>query len=161
MQSVLLVTDAALNKPTAVDVVFITGVCLCMCVCSVLVLFVIRGVTVLWENFQHCQCFFSAMEEPIFNMNWPSIPFQGWLGSNSDSLMTLITTFCLALHSYSTPRSLIGHFHAPVVALPIVHLPGLVVLSVLLVLPLCLAANQPVEGLNGGSSECLEEDPVT
>lgn len=108
MQSVLLVTDAALNKPSAVDVVFITGVCLC--VCSVLV-FVVRGVTVLWENFQHCQCFCSAMEEPIFTMNWPSIPFQGWLGPNSDSLMTPITTFCLALHSDSSPRSLIGRLH--------------------------------------------------
>lgn len=35
-----------------------------------------------------------AMEEPIFSMNWPSIPVQGMLAL--DSLITPITTFYLA-----------------------------------------------------------------
>lgn len=142
MQSVLLANDAALNKPTAVVNQCLSLVCVCVQSWCCLTF---ERVTVLWENFQHCRCFCSEMEEPNFNMNWPDIPFQGWLDLNSVSLMTPITTFCLALHSNSTSRSLIGHFHAPVVT-PTPIVPGFVNLSVLLVFPPPLASNQLVKG---------------
>lgn len=103
-----------------------------------------------------------AMEEPIFSMNWPSIPVQGMLAQH---WLTHYTHhhFLFSLHPYSTLLSLIQHFTHPSLpplcttyihptvfcfACPLHHFVHPALPPTWLFLP-CLARNHPAEVLNG------------